>query len=334
MQDVRVLIVGNPETIHVGAHFRAAAETLGAAVELCDIRRAFDAPWALRQFNWRLRSHRPPRLDAFGADLLKTAKKFQPALVLVTGIAPVTRDTIEALHAQHARVVNFLTDDPWNPAHHAPWFLRTLAAYDAIYSPRRANLTDLKNAGCRGVEYLPFAYNPHIHFRDETNAIGSDVLFAGGADADRVPYMQALVGAGLDLRLYGGYWERHAYTRPFAHGHADMATLRHAVNGARVCLGLVRRANRDGHVMRTFELPAMGGCLLLEDTSDHREIFGADGDAAIYFQTKEEMVTRARWLIAQGAERARLAQAAHARITQGTHTYADRLRDIFRHTPP
>ena len=327
MRDARLLIVGNPEPIHVGAHFRAAANARGVAVEFCDTRAAFAASWLERQWNWRLRSHRPPRLEMFCAQMQARAKIFQPTHVLVTGIAPLAREAVLELRAQKARVVNFLTDDPWNRAHYAKWFLRALPAYDCVYSPRRANMDDLKNAGCARVEYLPFAYNPQMHFRaEDADGLECDVLFAGGADADRIPYAEALIRAGFNVRLYGGYWERNAVTRAHAHGHADMTTLRRAVRGARVCLGLVRRANRDGHVMRSFELPAMGGCLLMEDTPDHREMFGASGDAALYFQTIEDMVTQTRWLLAHAAERARMADAAHERITRNANTYADRLK--------
>ena len=70
----------------------------------------------------------------------------------------------------------------------------------------------------------------------------------------------------------------------------------------------------------------MRGCILIEDTPEHREVFGPDGEAVIYFRSIPEMVDRARWLLQHGAERKRLAAAAHARITQGRNTYADRLQ--------
>jgi spore maturation protein CgeB len=81
--------------------------------------------------------------------------------------------------------------------------------------------------------------------------------------------------------------------------------------------------------MRTFEAAAMGGCLLIEDTAEHREIFGRDGDAVVYFRSIPEMVGRAKSLLQHDADRYRLASAAHARVTQGGNTYADRLQRII-----
>ncbi len=138
-----------------------------------------------------------------------------------------------------------------------------------------------------------------------------------------------MLQAGFQVALYGGYWERYTQTARAARGHADATTLRKAVNAAKVSLCLVRHANRDGHVMRTFELPAMGACMLTEDTTDHREIFGDDGEAVIYFRTPEEMVDKLRWLLTHDDERRRLADAARRVITKGHHTYRDRLEAML-----
>jgi spore maturation protein CgeB len=170
-----------------------------------------------------------------------------------------------------------------------------------------------------------------VHF-PEPDATGDggvlDVFFAGAADADRVPVMDALIRSGLQVQLYGGYWDRFSATKAVACGLASAAQVRRGVSQSRVCLCLVRRANRDGHCMRTFELPAMGGCILAEDTAEHREIFGQDGERVLLFRSMGEMVERAKWLIGHEAERKTLAAKCRSWITGGANTYADRLRTI------
>jgi spore maturation protein CgeB len=97
---------------------------------------------------------------------------------------------------------------------------------------------------------------------------------------------------------------------------------------------MVRRANRDGHAMRTFELPASGACMLTEFTEEHCEIFGEEGRTVQYFRTIAEMVEKAAWLIGNAEERRRLARAAHDLITRGGHTYRDRLLTILNTLSP
>lgn len=329
-----ILIVGNPDPIHVGSHLYRAARTCDWPVTLCDTTAAYKAAWPLRQINWRLRGHRPARLAAFSRHVLDTCETFRPACMITTGLAPLNRDGLQAITQMGIPRLNYLTDDPWNPVHHAPWFLRTLPLYDHVFSPRKRNMDDLKRLGCR-VSYLPFAYDPEQHAPpapltpDEQVRFDCDVVFAGGADRDRMPYLAALIREGFNVALYGGYWDKNPETRPYARGHADTAVLRKAITGARIALCMVRRANRDGHVMRTFEVPATGGCMLTEDTDEHRALFGADGENVVYFSTIPGMIEKTQWLLTHDGDRRGLADKAHRLIVNGKHTYQDRLHTML-----
>ena len=339
MQEVanqRLLIVGNPEPIHVGAHLLHAAQAVGLPVEFRNSAEAFVAAWPVAKFNWWLRGHRPSRLHAFSQEIVAVCRQLRPQYLLTTGVCPIEDWALTRIGESGILRLNFLTDDPYNPAHRAPWFMQALLHYDHVFSPRRANLEDLRKLGCKEVSYLPFAYAPEIHFpappstATERERFNADVVFAGGADADRVKYMKAIVCAGYKLALYGGYWEQFPALKACSRGHADPPILRKAIGGAKVALCLVRRANRDGHSMRTFEVPAVGACMLVEDTAEHREIFGEDGGAVVYFSGLESMVERLSWLLAHDKERQRLAQVAQLKITQGRHTYQDRLERMLK----
>lgn len=335
MANNRLLIVGNPEPIHVGAHFRCAAREQGLSVELCDSNNAFTAPWPIAKFNWRLRGHRPSWLGKFSRQVVEVCRRFQPRWMLTTGINPIETQALTAIGELGVERLNFLTDDPWNPAHKAPWFMEALPYYDRVFSPRRANVKDLRNLGCQDVGYLPFAYAPELHFSEppatavEQKRFAADVVFAGGGDLDRVHYLIALIRAGFKVALYGGFWDRYPETKAYGRGHADPQTLRKAIGGAKVTLCLVRKANRDGHSMRTFEVPAIGACMLVEDTEEHREIFGEQGESVTYFASIEEMIEKTKYLLRGDAERQRLAMRARDLIISGANTYQDRLKRII-----
>ncbi len=333
-----LVIVGETSETSVGAALFDAAQAFELNPLLVDVQQAYQAPYWLSKFNWHFRGSYPSRLKAFGQDLLQTCLAHQPKWVVTSGIAPVDRLTLEKLGQLGIQRVNFLTDDPWNPALRSPWFVQALPGYDVVFSPRRNNMQDLKAAGCQKVIFLPFGYNPSLFYPDCTDQSQydqptPDVFFAGGGDRDRVPYMSALIQAGLKLSLYGGFWERYPETKAYTKGHANVATIRTKVRTAKLSLCLVRQANRDGHCMRTFEVPAIGACMLTEDTPEHREIFGADGEAVVYFKTIPEMVEKAKWLLAHETERCQMAEAAHRLVTQGGHTYGDRLKTMLSIEP-
>lgn len=329
----RVVIVGNPGEVHVGRHLCTAARNRRIDATLCDTTKAYNAPTPLRVLNWRLRGHRPTWLSRFSREVLRTCREMRPTVVIATGIAPIDRQTLQSIGALGIERLLYLTDDPWNPAHEAHWFFDALGMYDRVFTPRMI-MDDLVRAGCRAVEYLPFGYAPDVHFPEppqtpeERRRFSSDIVFVGAADRDRVRWMEPLVASGWHVALYGAYWERYSGTRSAARGPADARTVRLAIGGSRTSLCLVRTANRDGHSMRSLEVPAIGACMLVEDTPEHRSLFGADRDAVLYVTEPAEVGERLKTL--QPAEGSRLASAARAIVTGGRHTWSDRLDTMMR----
>lgn len=320
----------------MGAHFLQAARQLGCEASLLDVRSAYSSNiWINRLFH-RLLGKRPAYLGRFNRTVVAACREQRPQLLLVTGITPPSAGALREIGRMGIHRANFLTDDPWNPANGARFFWPALREYDVVWSPRRANLEDLLNHGCRRGEYLPFGYNPALHFPEqpangaERERFACDVAFVGGADADRLPLARALVRAGLAVKLYGGYWDRDPELRSHWHGFVHGRDQRLAVGAAAMNICIGRKANRDGHAMRTFEVPAMGACMLVEDTPEHRGIFGEEGKAVVYFSSILQMLERARWLLDHPEERHRLAAAARELITRDKNTYADRLKSMLQ----
>jgi spore maturation protein CgeB len=330
---MKLLIVGFGQPGHMGHYLASAARRLGLDYQIIDAIEAEASSRIWRTFYWRFRNKRPARLDEFGAHVLSVSTMMHPDFVLATGCASLNRLHVEGLRALGATVINYSTDDPWNPKLRAPWFLRTLPSYNAVFTPRRANIDDFRRCGLGAVHYLPFGYDPDVHRpwpEGRPTAAPSDVLFVGGCDEDRFPLINGLVDTGLDMALFGGYWNRHAKTRRHWRGIADQDTIRSASAAARICLCLTRRANRDGHTMRSFEAAAIGGCILAEDTADHRELFGPDDHAVRYFKTVSELVRQTKLLLADTDARHRLSLRLAERFSREKHTYADRLTSMLR----
>jgi hypothetical protein len=331
-----LLIVGNPVEHHVGAHFLAAAGNLGLKAALLDLEEAHSrSRWITRIFHHAL-NRRPAHLNRFSQKLVAVCQESQPEMVLVTGISAPHCRALQAIGQMGIHRANFLTDDPWNPGNGAAFFWPALREYDVIWSPRRANLEDLLRHGCPRVEYLPFCYNPAVHFAEapataaERERFACDVAFVGGADADRLPVARALVRAGLKLHLYGRYWDRDSKLRPHYRGFVYGRELRLAVGGATVNVCLGRKANRDGHAMRSLELPAMKACLVVEDTLEHRELFGDEGDCVLYYLNNMEMVDKIKNLCDQPERALQLGRRVLTRICHNSrHSYADRLGHIL-----
>jgi len=333
---IKILIIGYKHGTHIGGSFwRASRNIFGNnKVFFIDVNEANNVPKILSKINYHFFDKRPARIDQFNEKIKDFVLSQTPDYLLTTGISPVRTKTLEFLHQLNIKTLNFLTDDPWNPRHYSRRFIQSLSSYDIVFSPRRANLEQLKALN-NSTFYLPFAYDPTLFFPVETPSTGkaethcSDIMFAGGADNERLPYIKALIQKGLKVGLYGTYWERYRETQSLHRGYAKVPTLRAAIQQSQIGLCLVRRANRDGNAMRTFELSAVGVCMLTEDTEEHREIFGEEGNCVVYFKSIAEMVEKTEWLLKHPQERQRLAKAVYYHITQGNNTYGDRLKTML-----
>jgi spore maturation protein CgeB len=327
-----MLIVGNSGGTNIGESLIAAAADLGREALLARAAEAMSRWWFPQAFMWHLGGRRPLHLGAFSSRLVDTCRRDGIEILISTGIAPITAVTLEKLGALGICRVNYSTDDPWNPVHHALWFLKSLSHYDVVFTPRRANIADFRRLGCRSVHYLPFAYDPrHFSPGDDRGDLPAlpQVVFVGGADDDRAIFFRKFIRHGVQPVFVGDYWHRYADLAPLSLGHKPAEEIRRLTARAAVNLCLVRRANRDGHVMRSFEAAALGGCMVVEETSEHREIFGPDGECVVYFRTPEEAAARVIALLDRPSERRRLSAAVQERIVGGANTYADRLKTML-----
>jgi spore maturation protein CgeB len=227
----------------------------------------------------------------------------------------------------------FLCDDPFNPVHRDKSWLDALLEYTVVVSTKRQVIEDLKALGCGNVKYARFGYHPPIHRPVNSSDFGFrpvDVSFAGNADADRLPVLGGLAEGApeLALSLFGNGWREHLALRHIALPQVVGLEYSAAMRAGTVCPCLVRRANRDGHVMRSFELPAMGAFMLAERTEEHLEIFD-EGVHCDYWGSVDELVEKCRWYAKRPQEAASLARAAHELIRSAPNTYGDRALEVI-----
>lgn len=329
-----LFIVGRRGGTHVGDSFYRAAQGMGLDVTFFDVTAAQSRNPLLNRLYWHMGGKRLAGMRRFGKEIIAAASLRRPSVLIGTGAVPLTSGVVSKLRQLGVLTLNYSTDDPWNPAHRAAWYLDALRQYDHVFTTRRANQSDLERHCGNYATYLPFAYDPEVLIPppmdgDLRSKLHAEILFVGGADADRIPIIQSLIQAGFKVAVYGGYWNRDAEIRACDRGLVSPVVIASATLAADVNLCLVRRANRDGHVMRSFELAALGACMLVEDTAEHRELFGADGACVRYFNSRESMVACARDLLARPEERIRLSSNVRQRIHSGGHTYRDRLQTML-----
>jgi spore maturation protein CgeB len=323
-----LLIVGNAGGTNVGQSFQRAAHALGISHQLLDQTAATRGNRILQALSWRVLQRRPWRLGTFSAAVLSAVQSLRPPILLSTGHAPINAQTLHKIRALGTICVNYSTDDPFNAAMRSRFFTRALSGYQVIFTPRQNNVEDLR-AHVDQVHWLPFGFDPSLFFPECLDAaqlacLHEPVLFVGGGDQDRARYLTPLASAGLGLAVFGSEFERYAQIRACLRGRLDPDELRQRTIAASICVILIRKANRDQHVMRSLEAAACGGCLLVEDTAEHRLLLS---DGAHYFSSPTDLVVQARRLLDNPSLRAKLRQRA-LEVTAAAR-YQDRLAELL-----
>ena len=277
---------------------------------------------------YRLADKRSWEWWTFQHSLLRQVEELKPDLVVVTGILPINYKVFLAVKKHGGLMVNYLTDDPWNPIHKRQSFLTNLPNYDHIFSTKSTLQKRLKQAGAPSTSWLPFAYDPELHYPVPAKS-GADIVFIGTGAQERVPWLRAVANMpGVDRRIYGNSWK--GIKTPGWEQHAAVTGEKYceAIKGAKVILGLLRQANGDQSTDRSYEIGAIGGCGLYQDTDEHRQLLQNYPNEG-FFKNPAELAERVKWVLADTELQDQLRTLGEKAIRRPENTYSARMESIL-----
>ena len=268
--------------------------------------------------------------------LVMKALEVKPAVVIVTGVAAVRPATLVQLKISvpGVRLVNLFPDMLFNM--HDSMF-SALPLYDLFTFHTRAGVPILRELGCRGAFYLPFAADPTLHrpqplTAEDRSQYACDVVYVGNHRPEHAALFSSL--EGMDLKIWGptrwrqaprGSWVRSRWQgRPLYNG----TEYSKAHLAAKVCLSPLDPLDLPGHNMRVFELPACGVFSLVTRTEEVLELF-REGETVACFDGRDELRDKVRYYLAHPEERERIAKAAYEHVIRGGHTFRERAETLL-----
>lgn len=278
------------------------------------------------------------------------ARQTRPDVVLVWGGHHVFPSTFEYIkRSSNSIFVSYNNDDPFGllAKNHRPWhrhylfywYFRSLPLMDMVLVFRHVNVGEslamgAKRSAVMKPYFIPGKDKPMNLTEEDQHRFKCDVVFAGHYEPDgREKYIQALIKAGLHVRLFGGkYWTKEVlgnaaeHIGPVHEALGDDYTK--ALCGAKMCLCFLSKWNRDTYTRRCFEIPASGALLLSERTTDLRHLFRED-EEAIFFSSVDELVDKALWLRANPGIAQRIAAAGYQRVHTDGHSVNDRAHQFY-----
>jgi len=311
------------------------------------------ASWVKRQV--QRRTYRGTIVDEINSSILSAARQFKPALVWADKQEFVRVETIEELRRLGVRTVHF-TPDPYFSLDWKRTRLmdEAMMAFDALVYCKSYERERYEGVG-KPVVYMPLGYCDEVHrpLASEDGRWRSAVGFLGGWEPRRERFLHAVTASGIDVKIWGRYWEflrdgrwtprRHIILRQLAgkdrfRFHRDELLSRahqggevyaddyaRALTGSRIGVGFLRKACPDQHTTRTFEIPACGSLLLADRTEEHQEFF-EEGIEAEFFASCEELLDKAKFYSTNESSRKCVADRGYKRCSEGGYAYVHRLR--------
>ncbi len=302
-------------------HRRDAFERLGHRVTVIEPRKLLPPSAWIDRIEWHLSPRLPAKLLERRLAERLAGQRFD--LAFVDGGSLLTRRSVERLRQHADRVVNFNHDDPFGRRDGVRFavFRAAVPAYDLVVVVRPPNVGEAHQAGARRTLLHPMVADEIAHApRPLTQALharwDAEVAFVGSWMPERGPFLLELVERGVPLAIYGPQWQKAPeWPRLAAHHRADYLDgddYAHAVQCAKISLGLLSRGNRDQHTTRSMEIPLLGGLLCAERTAEHLAFY-REGEEAVFWSDAAECARLCLELLAEEPRRAAIAARGQAR---------------------
>jgi spore maturation protein CgeB len=284
-------------------------------------------PWLVREYN---------------EIVLETAAEWEPDVVLAFKAPYVTADTLRRLRARGVKLYNYYPDT--SVFAHGPWLPDALAEYDCVFFTKHFGEADARRRiSVREACFVPHGYDPDVHrpwplSARDVEHYGHDVIVIATYTPSKERLLAELLARvpGLDLRIWGNQWRarcRSSAVRAHVAGSAvSGSTYARAIRAARINLAIMSgqatgASQGDDTTTRTYEIPACGGFMLHERSTELRALF-EEGTEVGCFDTPDELVERIRYYLAHDDERMAMARAGHERCVPA-YSYDTRMQTVM-----
>lgn len=269
---------------------------------------------------------------------ITSAHAFQPDLILVVGGNLISATTVQIIRRQlKATLFHFHGEDFFNPLNTSKTLRAAAFYYDHLFTTKRFNLPELAEIGLTRASFIPHGYRPNCHYPVPVtpaarHRFGSDLVFVGTWERERASTLAQL--QAFDLRIWGNAWSKASTDLDLHQAIQNRAVycqdMSRVFNASRICLAFLRKANRDQHTSRTFEIPACGGFQLSERTDEVLSFF-EEGKEIECFSSLNELKDKAHYYLNHETRRQRIASAGLSRLQRSPYSYHDRLQTILDH---
>jgi hypothetical protein len=212
----------------------------------------------------------------------------------------IGRKCVEILKSKGWPILLYSIDDPTGNRDGRKWtsLFRALPLYDHVVVVRKPSEDGFVARGAKSVSRVYMSYDKEAHkpfpsIENIPREFQSEVAFVGTymRKEDRDTFLLHLIERGVPLSIWGNGWDRSPlFSRLKAHWRGPSLHGKdyvRALQGSKICIGLLSKGNRDEHTTRTFEVPYAGGLLCAQRTGEHTLLY-KEGVEAVFWDDAAE----------------------------------------------
>lgn len=264
----------------------------------------------------------------------------QPELIFVNQGAFLGPNQLRRLHSLSVPIVNYTNDNPFTDRDgwRFRYYRKALPWYDLLTVPREENIKQAQGLGARNVISRWFtadekAHRPRSIAPDADEGYAAEVSFIGTWMPERGPFMAELIRRGVPLSIWGDRWQKASEWPLIAPHWRGMGIYEDegyaaAILSSKICLGLLSKGNRDLHTRRSIEIPALGGLLCAERTSEHLALY-EEYREAVFWRDAEECAAQCLRLLQDEPLRQAIARQGHKRALRNNHFNEPMLTEVI-----
>ena len=218
-------------------------------------------------------------------------------------------------------------------------YLECIPLYDYIITNKSYILEDMRKLGAKDIRFVNNSYESTFHYprtltSEDYKEIGGDIGFVGAWEKERCESILYLAQHGLNVRVWGGgKWLKYKGMYPcltIEDKGLYSENYSKSFQAFKISLCFLRKMNFDLQTTRTVEIPACGGFMMAERTSEHQAMF-EEGKEAAFFSSNEELLEKCKYYLSHNEERKEIATAGLKRCQTSGYSKIETLRSIINY---
>ena len=277
-----------------------------------------------------------PDVIKLNEELLNIFIKSSPDIIFLNRAIFVWVHTLRKMRElKNVIIITYNNDNPFAYGKWSIWrnYLKSIQISDFNFFYRKSNLEYANSIGISGANLLLPYYVEGLHrpIKIIPDKYKHDVVFIGHYEDDgRSDYIEYLINHRIDIHVYGTRWNELS-TGSIINGRNIFPLYEKeyiaALSGAKIALAFLSKRNKDTYTRRNFEIPACGTLMISQETNELKNIY-KDGEEAVFFRSKKELLEKARFYLENENIRLEIAKGGYEKCIQ-EHSNIHRAQEIL-----